>query len=922
MRKTFKHLPALLATLALSATLAACSDKDSYSINEARLDGNTAVLSQLEAWSYTTDFNLVTDKDAEWTATIEWDVRESKQPAYVYPKSGTGPATLHIVTLDNTSGKNRTATLKITFPKDESKNIAQTITQKHVIDNGGNNEEYDAFQEAGARARGIGYGYNAFRGYCDARTTTVPIFEVDRMLTDKKFTYGYSEINISQVEESGASAEELGRKLNASLHLEGQAWGASATVDASFDIAHKQNESNEFAWMDINVETCNASLNEPLSRVYFDYMVESAKEDINGIKIHTPYGDYVNYPSTEEGFADLVRDYGTHVVVGGILGGRLHTQVTCNTTNMTTAFDAKASLEVTYGGTFLSDLDAKVKAQMSKAQASNHTAFYYKASVRGGGQADGTKTALQEVLDLMSKSRQGLVSTASYSYDDNMEVSIPDYSGKYETAANDWKNSLMLNGNSESEMKEWLDHLVLLDFHDKEELVPLYELVNKRLFPDRYEAFKAWYENVLLNDPTVIGASQPKTHINTPPTIIGEELLKSMDKVEWNQSLIRDIYLSDGNHVARVCSEFIPALNPSKRVNVIYPMVNGTPRYNLGIYLGGPASYPHYVSWGRYDDPSTPIITPISNTEVGGYKQVYLRGNHLTVFPDPNIEEKNYLKTTSKEYKLQLNDNGEPIIYPLVKINNYIYTREKYGARTYQNGAPQMSDKLYKNGGTINAFSPFRRSGGGDTDWYLVNNYTYNMHAWGGFAPSGWTVPYASQYKKMLQNLIDIPGNKPDGTIGESFLKNGVYGFELLETGCVVVGYDSWNSTTPDRVAHVNKKFAYLGALNDDDKESLDGKSTIYTKMGELKTGKTCDALSIDTSTGNATMIYFNEQAPVFLDGSQYGGPSYYPENLHKKGEWNNYANRGNPIEYVKSVDTPSCFVCYPIIICQKAFKF
>ena len=63
MRKTFKHLPALLATLALSATLAACSDKDSYSINEARIDGNVSALSQLEAYSCTTDFNLVTEDE-------------------------------------------------------------------------------------------------------------------------------------------------------------------------------------------------------------------------------------------------------------------------------------------------------------------------------------------------------------------------------------------------------------------------------------------------------------------------------------------------------------------------------------------------------------------------------------------------------------------------------------------------------------------------------------------------------------------------------------------------------------------------------------------------------------------------------------------------------------------------------------------
>lgn len=922
MKKAFKHLPALLATLALSATLTACHDDDDYSINEARLDGNTAVLSQLEAWSYTTDFNLVTDQDAEWTAKVEWDADETSQPAYVYPKKGKGPTTLHIVTLDNTSGKNRTATLKITFPKDESKNISQTITQTHVIDNGDNNEEYDAVQEAGAKARGVGYGYNAFAGYCDVRTATLPILEVDRMLTEKRITYDYSTVDISQVEESGASAEELGRKLNASLHLEGQAWGASATVDASFDIAHKQNESNEFAWMDINVETCSASLNDGLENILVEYMTDGAWADINGDSVDTRRGKRINYPSTEDGFRRLVRDYGTHLVVGGVLGGRLHTQVTCNTTNMTTAFDAKASLEVTYGGTFLSDLDAKVKAQMSKAQASNHTAFYYKASIRGGGQADGTKNALQQVLDKMSKARQGLVSTASYSYDDNMEVSIPDYSEAYEDAAKEWKESLMFNGNSESEMKEWLDRLALIRLDGKSDLQPLYELVDKQEKPERYEAFKKWYEEKLMKDPTIL-YDRPKSLINTPPTIIGEDVLGTMEDASTSQSLIRDIYLSDGNHVARVCSEFIPALNPSKRINVIYPMVNGTPRYNLGIYLGGDASYPHYVSWGQYDDPTTPIITPINNTEVGGYKQVYLRGNHLTVFPDENIEENKYLTTTSKQYMLEMSSYK----YPLVKINNYIYTRDLFDARTYQNGTPQMSGKLFKDGGDIHAFSPYFHSSSplsevSDINWYLVNNYTYNLHAWGGFAPNGWTVPYASQYKKMIQNLTDIPGNKPDGTIGASFLSGGVYGFDIGATGCIIVGYDTWHSTSADKVAILNSKMLYLGALNDEDKDDLDGKTTVYTKIGDLKTGGTCDALTVEVSTGNAAMIYYNEQAPTLLDCTQFNGDNYFPENLRGKGEWNNYANRGNPIEYIKSLTYPSCFVCYPIIICQKAFKF
>ena len=922
MRTTVKHFRMLVAAMAMGAVVAACSDDDNYSINEARLDGNTTVLGQLEAYSHVTSFNLVTDADAEWTATVEWDAEEYNQPAYVYPKKGTGPATLRVVSLDNPTQQTRTATLKITFPRDESKNITQTITQKRGSDTNGDN--YDAAQEAGAVARGVGYGYNAYAGYCDKYATKLPILEIDRMFTDKAVVYDYSTIKQTQVEESGASAEELGRKLNASMHAEASGWGFSATVDASYDNLHKQNESYEFAWMDINVETCNAKLNMAPKRVFDEYMTDEAWDDINGVLVQGKRSPYVSYPSTDEGFSKLVNDYGTHLVVGGILGGRLHTQVTCNTTNMTSAFNAKTSLEVTYSGPFVSDMSAKSKFQMAQTQAKNHTAFYYSASVRGGGQGDGTKAAMQDVLDKMSKARQGLKSEASYSYDDDMTVEIPDYSGTYEAAANEWKTSLQLNGNTESEMEEWLEHLALVDFHDDNDLIPLWELVSEELYPERRAAFKLWYETKLMADPSIL-STKPKSTIVNPPTIIGEELLQTMEKAGTDESLIRDIYLSDGKHVARVCSEFIPQINPSKRVNVIYPIVDSRPRYNLGIYLGGEASYPSYVSWGQYEDPTTPLLTPITNTEVGGYKTVYLRGNHFTIFPDENFSESQYLTTTSKPYTLIMSDNGEQIEYPLVKINDYIYTRNLYRARAYQNGTPQMSGKVPCNSNHLNAFSVFSRYDDAtqNVDWYMVSNYTNSLNRWGGFAPQGWTVPYASQYQKMIDNIAGISTNKPDGTIGASFLKGGVYGLNTTATGFIGLTFDSREGGSFGSSVLCNKEVLYLGAIADADREKLDGTTEVYEKRHDLESQFRLDALAVRPSEGSAAMVWFLDQAIVLLSNETITDTHFWPESIRNKG------TSDDPIAHIKHVfndnnvtyDMPCFKMCYPVIICQRVVK-
>ena len=164
MKKVFKNISMLVASLVMGALFVACTDDNKYSIQEARIDINPTVLGQLEAYSYATPFNLVTDADAEWEATVEWDDETIDQPAYVYPKTGVGPALLKIVTLDNTTQSPRQATLKITFPKDESKNITQTITQKRGADSNSGEDIED-----GNKIRGIGYGYNCFKGYAETK---------------------------------------------------------------------------------------------------------------------------------------------------------------------------------------------------------------------------------------------------------------------------------------------------------------------------------------------------------------------------------------------------------------------------------------------------------------------------------------------------------------------------------------------------------------------------------------------------------------------------------------------------------------------------------------------------------------------------------------------------------------------------------
>ncbi len=373
MNKTIKKLSMLMAAAAIGVTFVACSDDDKYSISTE--------VGQLSPSSSVTPFNLVTDQDAEWEATVEWDEDANDQPAYVYPKKGVGPATLKIATLDNLTQQSRQGQLVIRFPKDESKNITVPLTQQRaVVVNG---EEL----RSGNIVCGVGYGYNAFLGYAEEKCVKSPILRVDEMRDDDALAYTFNTLRIERREESGASVEELARKLNATAHASTEFGGFSGSVDAAFNIGQKQTSSNEFAWMDINVRSGRVQLHGAQEDLILEYMTDEAYANINGLPKMVQRKQRVTYPSTNEGFRKMVLAYGTHLCVGAVLGGQMRTSVVANTSKINTAYNASVALEAAYNSSFANiDLNATAKAQQASAVSSNHSGFYFDATVRGGRQ--------------------------------------------------------------------------------------------------------------------------------------------------------------------------------------------------------------------------------------------------------------------------------------------------------------------------------------------------------------------------------------------------------------------------------------------------------------------------------------------------------------------------------------------------------
>lgn len=76
-------------------------------------------------------------------------------------------------------------------------------------------------------------------------------------------------------------------------------------------------------------------------------------------------------------------------------------------------------------------------------------------------------------------------------------------------------------------------------------------------------------------------------------------VISGIDAIAFTgETLVKLIRNSEGKPVAEVCNEYVPAIRGDRRVNVIYPLINGTPSLRHGIYPGdGAGRSPLYVSF-------------------------------------------------------------------------------------------------------------------------------------------------------------------------------------------------------------------------------------------------------------------------------------------------------------------------------------
>ena len=570
-----------------------------------------------------------------------WRVESDSFFFNVDPVEGSGNATVTVSVQNNTRSKRKTGHLTIVFPDHEEQNKTLTIEQKWVGEYDENADILDNLNMIYA----VGYGYDTTKGlYANTDCLRAEIFNTSKLIKEKaEGTSGVEmETEINTV--TGNSISELSNKLTAKANVKGGIGKFKAEANGSFTMDYHDNSNHEYAINYLEATLKTARFTKSLARLKSrENMNAEAYEDINGL-----YGEYVEYFSdgtrNEDCFKNLIRDYGTHVVVMARLGGRVRQSLDVDITNIKESYDLHAFAKASYEGTLVS-ADASVEDDFHKSYEKHKNSMKINVNVLGGNQEKATAFATQ-------------------------------------------------GGFTPDNYKAWLhsvddDNMVLTGFTE-ESLIPLYELVdqNATVKKDgfdgkaRYNALRSYMTGKEGEESQAAKDYVDNSTYDTG-TVIRFNVPSFADNQDFGKTLVKDLMLG-GQLVGQICEEYIPTIDRTKRLTVIYPVIGAIVRYNMGFFIGDDTHKPARVAWNG----TTTNIEEYPDLKFGQVKLLYMRGASITTTPaegasiqDGTLQDEYltglYYYHEGSNYQPE-NATNKPYDYPLVKIFDKVWTRIDY----------------------------------------------------------------------------------------------------------------------------------------------------------------------------------------------------------------------------------------------------
>lgn len=639
-----------------------------------------------------------------------WRVESDSYFFSVEPEEGTGNATVTVSVQNNTRSKRKTGHLTIVFPDHEEKNKTLTIEQKWPGEYGENADILDKLNVIYA----VGYGFDTTKGlYPNSDCLRAEILNTSKLISEGTEGTGELKMNATLSTVSGNSITELSNKLTAKANASGGIGKFKAEANASFTMDYTNNSNHEYAINYLEATLTTARLNKGVGRLKTrKYMNEEAYEDINGL-----FEDYAT--DNPNGFKNLIRDYGTHLVITARLGGRIRQSLDVDITDITESYDLNAFAKASYEGVFAKG-EGSVNDDFHKSY-DNH-----KNSIKINVDALGGDTKLAKALVA-----KGGFNEANYLA---------------------WFNSVDK------------DNMALMGFVDDDSLVPLYDLVDQSATEEK-DGFdgKKRYE-ALYNYMTGGEAARDYEDNSTydTGTVTEFDMPDFSNNHAYDQTLIKDIKLG-GQLVGQICEEYIPTINRDKRVIVVYPVIGTKVRYNMGFFIGDDTHKPARVSWNG----ANTSISEYPDLSFGSATKLFLRGASITTEPAEGVEVKQ--GSVEDEYLTGLFYSGsgsgpesnESYQYPIVKVFDKIWTRMNYNQH-FDGNSSQLCD-ISMDGKQISFLNEF----------YSIKTVE------GKDLPKGWHVAKSSEYQAMNNKLAANGFSLP----GIALKNGGVTGFELYFVG-------------------------------------------------------------------------------------------------------------------------------------------
>ena len=580
--------------------------------------GDTLVFDMMDS---TYDFKI--KADGKWRIEDETEFIQS-----ISEKSGNGDATVKIRMVTNFQDERFVGDLRIVFPEDTSLNKTITVVQKYSGDYDDNANDVSQSNKAYA----MGYGYDMIsstEGYLDPSAIKSEVFDTKTLFEDGTFAYGPNTQTLDETTVTGSTISDISFKLGVKTKIEGGTALFSGEMKSAFDMSKTSYNNYEFALNYIDVTTQTITSEVPLEILADSLsMIVSAYYAINGLGRTGQ-----KFPSTNAGFRRLIKGYGTHVVMGAKVGGRIRQSMTVDVSKVTSSYDLEAFAKAAYKGLAVK-AEGSVEAKMKQSFEENNSNMSFKVHVYGGDAGVGAR----------------LMNTTNRALDP--------------TDVDTWKASVAKGKGS------------LIGF-PSDGLVPLYELIDETISDStakRKKLLKEYMESkAFASDFNAYYECGTVTEIDVP----------KIEDLDTN-TLIKDIY-SGGQLVAKATLEFVPLLNIKEKVMVIYPVINNKPRYNLGFYIGDKDHKPARVSW----DGTDAAIVEYADMDFGAAKKIYIRGTsvlstapegtetHVGTVEDAYLASKIINKNISADFDYN---------YPLVKIFDHVWIRQDYASSTTRKG--------------------------------------------------------------------------------------------------------------------------------------------------------------------------------------------------------------------------------------------